>query len=304
MKINHDILGHESETWSKFVLAVLVLFGCVALVYGSIYIVGEIFLGITNSANTSIFSEFSNFGDDSAGFIFMMMCSIAAFHPAIALMTRFGYHRKYLSYINPMGFAIRPDIKFALIFIAIYFGLSELIGALLTVGSYHFEYTWEIGTWLIWIIPMAIAILLQTSAEEFLFRGFLQQYLRGLTANRAVYILLPAMLWSLLHIGNIEGKYTDLAAVFSVIVMGLIFGDWADRSRSLIGPLTVHFLNNFILICLIGSSLEPSELHIFRSVIDNVADEKLGVIFFMSSLMMGGVYLYIRKFIPDRREAL
>lgn len=55
------------------------------------------------------------------------------------------------------------------------------------------------GQWL-WLLPFSlIALLIQTSAEEILFRGYIQQGLAARFKNPLVWLLMPSALFALGH---------------------------------------------------------------------------------------------------------
>lgn len=55
------------------------------------------------------------------------------------------------------------------------------------------------GTWLGWLVPFALVILVQTSAEEVLFRGYILQNLAARFTNPWIWAGIPIVLFTLLH---------------------------------------------------------------------------------------------------------
>ena len=107
------------------------------------------------------------------------------------------------------------------------------------------------------LLPVAligfVAIFIQASSEELLFRGYITQFVRRFTANKLLFIGIPALLFALPHIINI----TELGGTFLVMVPYLILGlllAWAAyRTGSLWMAAGVHWSNNFMTIVLIGT---------------------------------------------------
>lgn len=81
-------------------------------------------------------------------------------------------------------------------------------------------------------------------AEETIFRGYLILRLKAITARPAVAVLVSAALFSLGH------GYEGSAGVVTVGVMGLVLGFVYMWRQSLVAPMVMHFLQDFIGIVL------------------------------------------------------
>ncbi|MBP1151826.1 type II CAAX endopeptidase family protein [Methylocaldum sp. RMAD-M] len=81
-------------------------------------------------------------------------------------------------------------------------------------------------------------------AEETIFRGYLILRFKGLGASSAGAVALSAFIFSLGH------GYEGSAGVITVGAAGLIFGMIYLWRRSLVGPVVLHFLLDFIGIVL------------------------------------------------------
>ncbi len=81
--------------------------------------------------------------------------------------------------------------------------------------------------------------------EETIFRGYLILRFREVTSNTAAAVLLSSVLFSLGH------GYEGSAGVITVGVMGLVFALVYLWRRSLVAPMMMHFLQDFIGIVLV-----------------------------------------------------
>lgn len=98
-------------------------------------------------------------------------------------------------------------------------------------------------TWLRFL-PFALALLfVQITAEELIFRGYLQQQLAARFAGRWAWMVLPSVLFALLHwnpeTGNLVWLFMAVPLVF-----GLVMADLTARTGSLGAALGLHFVNN------------------------------------------------------------
>jgi membrane protease YdiL (CAAX protease family) len=99
--------------------------------------------------------------------------------------------------------------------------------------------------WLLWLALVVGAPLF----EETFFRGFLMKGLAASALKPVGAVVVTAFLWALLHL-----QY-DLYGIFTIFLMGLLFGIARIRTRSLAVPLALHALANLaatIEVALLG----------------------------------------------------
>ncbi|MEM6479619.1 MAG: CPBP family intramembrane glutamic endopeptidase [Pseudomonadota bacterium] len=113
------------------------------------------------------------------------------------------------------------------------------------------------GLWIA-LLPLALPlILLQTGAEELVFRGYLLQQLgaRFGVGLRAVWLFLPALLFALGHV-SFEEQGANAWAIFAVtLLFAVITADMTARTGSLGAAWGLHFINNvqaLLVISLMG----------------------------------------------------
>jgi membrane protease YdiL (CAAX protease family) len=101
--------------------------------------------------------------------------------------------------------------------------------------------------------PLTLAFLfIQVSAEELVFRGYLQSQLAALGLHRFIWIMIPSAIFGLLHY---EPAVMGAAApwiVLSTTVFGVIAADLTARSGTLGPAIALHFVWNFFTIGLFG----------------------------------------------------
>jgi membrane protease YdiL (CAAX protease family) len=89
-----------------------------------------------------------------------------------------------------------------------------------------------------------VLVVIVALAEETIFRGYLILRLRAVTAKPTAAVLLSAVIFSLGH------GYEGSAGVVTVGVMGLVFALVYMWRQSLVAPIVMHFLQDFIGIVL------------------------------------------------------
>jgi len=85
-----------------------------------------------------------------------------------------------------------------------------------------------------------LLVVVVAIAEETIFRGYLLLRFQTVTGSTAAAVLLSSIVFSLGH------GYEGTAGVVTVGVMGLAFAVVYLRRRSLVAPIVMHFLQDFI----------------------------------------------------------
>ncbi len=94
--------------------------------------------------------------------------------------------------------------------------------------------------------PLAfVLVVVVATAEETIFRGYLLLRLEAVSQSTTVAVILSAVIFSLGH------GYEGGAGVVTVGVMGVIFALVYIWRRSLVAPITMHFLQDFLAIVLL-----------------------------------------------------
>jgi membrane protease YdiL (CAAX protease family) len=120
------------------------------------------------------------------------------------------------------------------------------------------------GQWLA-LLPLAVAaLLIQTGAEELVFRGYLQQQLAARFARPLVWMLLPSALFGLAHYAPDQAGHSAWLVVAATGLFGLIAADLTARSGSLGLAWGLHFANNVLAILVISAMPGLDGLALFR----------------------------------------
>jgi membrane protease YdiL (CAAX protease family) len=100
------------------------------------------------------------------------------------------------------------------------------------------------SAWLL-LLPLSLtALLIQVSAEELLFRGYVQQCLAARFQSLWIWLVLPSALFGLAHYIPAEAGGNALMIATWAAVFGLLMADLTARSGTLGPAIAVHFVNN------------------------------------------------------------
>ncbi|WP_071795042.1 CPBP family intramembrane glutamic endopeptidase [Natronohydrobacter thiooxidans] len=117
--------------------------------------------------------------------------------------------------------------------------------------------------WLLFLPLALIGLLIQTGAEELIFRGYMQQQLAARFASRWVWMVLPSVIFGLVHYAPEEMGDSVWLMVFVTGFFGLVMADLTARSGSLGMAWGLHFANNLfaVLVFTTGEALDGLALY-------------------------------------------
>lgn len=109
------------------------------------------------------------------------------------------------------------------------------------------------GVWAGWLPYALPLILLQVTAEELVFRGYLQQQLAARFRARWIWLGIPAALFAALH-WNPQAGHLVWLILLATFTFGLVAGDLTARTGSLGAAIALHFVNNLFGLLVISVS--------------------------------------------------
>jgi membrane protease YdiL (CAAX protease family) len=98
--------------------------------------------------------------------------------------------------------------------------------------------------WLLWAAPFAIVLLVQSSAEELLFRGYLLQTLAARFEKPAIWGGIPTAVFALLHWEPWTSSAMNAAILVSVISLGAVAALATSMTGDLGAAIGIHFGRN------------------------------------------------------------
>ena len=109
-----------------------------------------------------------------------------------------------------------------------------------------------IATWLLYL-PLAIpAVVIQVTAEEAFFRGYIQQQLASRWASPQVWMIAPALAFGSIHFLNAETLIEGIIWSLWATLFALSAADLTARHGSLGPAIGLHLANNLFAILLFG----------------------------------------------------
>ena len=115
------------------------------------------------------------------------------------------------------------------------------------------------------LLPISLlAVLVQVSAEELLFRGYLQQQLAARVRSPLVWMGVPSLLFAVAHYDAAMGSNAWLIVIWAAM-FACLMADITARTGSLGAAIAIHFVNNTLGILLISPPDYLSGLALYTS---------------------------------------
>ena len=109
-----------------------------------------------------------------------------------------------------------------------------------------------VAGWLVGALALVPVLLIQTSAEEVFFRGYLPQNLAARFGSPLIWGLLPALAFSLLHWRGGISMQMNLAMFGGILAFALALTALMARTGSLAASMGAHFGNNLMAILFVS----------------------------------------------------
>lgn len=178
-------------------------------------------------------------------------------------------------------------------------GFSFLIWSLVIVVSVlveyflapdHFIVQFDFSTFWPFLIVALLMIPFQTSFEELMFRGHLTQSIGYFSKRRLLALIIPSVLFGLMHIANPEVEKLGYGILVYYIGSGFFFAIMTLADEGIELALGAHAANN-----LIGALLISADWTAFNvpSVLKDVSEPSFGLDALLPLLVVYPLILYV-----------
>ena len=188
---------------------------------------------------------------DSNLTLFLLMLSFV-----FALAALFGWQRVIHKQSITSLTTSRKKIDWNRIFFA--FGLWAVFLIIVTGADYlmepeNYQMNFQLVPFLLLAVIAIVMIPIQTSTEEYIFRGYLMQGFGILSGNKWFPLILTSLIFGLMHIANPEVSKMGYIIMVYYIGTGLFLGILALMDEGIELSLGFHAANNLISALLVTS---------------------------------------------------
>lgn len=217
----------KAQVWRTavgFILIVGTLIGLGPLIYNVAFVIFDLLIG-----------------DPDVVSVFAMLFGFAAATLGVFSTLYFVHDRYAVTVFGPLGLAINQFHKVGI-------GVLILLVVLFVLPPWGYGdplvANRALGPWLM-VLPIAlVAVFVQASAEEILFRGYLQQQLGARFRSPWIWMVVPSALFAFAHYDPQTAGENVWLIVLWAGLFGAAMADLTARAGNLGPAIAVHFINN------------------------------------------------------------
>lgn len=267
---------------------------------GSVFIISASFIGqlpITAAVFYKTFSEKIAFPTTNEGImkmfesnttLFLVMISFVFAFVGIYFVVKYIHHQTLLSVTTSRSKVDWRRIWFSFFVWTIFSLISFLFVYLKSPEQFLLQF--KLVPFLILLVLGAILIPIQTSTEEYVFRGYLMQGFANLAYNRWFPLLMTSIIFGSMHWANPEvGKMGNIIMVY-YIGTGLLLGIITLMDEGMELALGFHAANN-----LVGALLVTSDWTVFQtnSIFKDLSEPSAGIDVILPVVVIYPILLFI-----------
>ena len=176
------------------------------------------------------------------------LSTFVPFFLATPLVWRYLLKRDVRELINMAGVVRRRRIAFGF---GVWLALSLIsTGIDYALNADTYRWTFESSRFLPFLLAAVLLLPMQTSAEEFFFRGWILRWADA--SPTAAKVVLSGVVFALPHLGNPEAAGHEFAALAAWFILGAGWAYVSVRDRGIELALGAHFANNVFSILVVG----------------------------------------------------
>ncbi|WP_264553972.1 CPBP family intramembrane glutamic endopeptidase [Flavobacterium sp. N2038] len=267
---------------------------------GSVLIIIASFIGQIPFSAAVLYSSFINKKevptDDAAVMkifepnltLFLVMISFAFALVGVYFVVKYIHHQTFLSVTTSRKKVDWKRILFS-------FGLWSFFSVLSFVAVYFkspesFVWNFKLVPFLILFVVGSVLIPIQTTTEEYVFRGYLMQGFANLARNRWFPLLMTSIIFGSLHIFNPEVEKMGYIVMVYYIGTGLFLGVITLMDEGMELALGFHAANN-----LVGALLVTSDWSVFQthSIFKDMSEPSAGFDVILPVVVVYPILLFI-----------
>ena len=187
----------------------------------------------------------------------------------------------------------RSKIDWSRVFFS--FAIWGMISVVLIVGDYiitpdSYEWNFNSKSFAILLVISVALIPIQTSLEEYIFRGYLMQGFAGIFKNRWGPLVVTSIIFGCLHLFNPEVEKLGYGIMVYYIGTGLFLGILTLMDEGIELALGFHAANNLFTALLVTSSWTAFQT---ESILIDISEPSLGIELVLSLVVLYPILLFI-----------
>lgn len=156
----------------------------------------------------------------------------------------------------------------------------------------------SLGLWLSLLPIAALGVLIQTGAEEVLFRGYVQQQLAARFASPLIWMILPSCLFAAGHYQPDLMGDNAWIVVAAAATFGILAADLTAKTGNLGAAWGFHFANNSVAILFVSMDGPLSGLSLYTVPFAPMDTVELRPLLYLNFVMLLLTWGLIRVIVP------
>jgi len=202
---------------------------------------------------------------------FLLLLSFVFGLAAVYFVIRVLHQQNILSSLTARSKFDRGRFLFTFTLIAVLAIIATLVDYQLNPSHYEVSFEWQ--SFLILAFIAIAMVPLQTTFEEWFFRGYLMQGFGYIFKNRAVPFIVTSLFFGLLHIGNPEVEKLGYIVMVNYVGVGFFLGILTLMDEGLELAAGFHAANNLITALLVTAEWTAFST---PSILKDVSEPEVG----------------------------
>lgn len=267
---------------------------------GSIIIIVASFIGQIPLSVAVLYSSFKNKTEIPTGndavlkvfepnlTLFLVMISFVFAFAGIYLVVKYLHRQTLLSVTTSRKKVDWNRILFSFVLWAVFSTLS--FGVLYLNDPQNFIWNFKLVPFLILVVIGTLLIPIQTSTEEYIFRGYLMQGFANLAKNRWFPLMMTSLIFGSMHVFNPEVAKMGYIIMVYYIGTGMFLGIITLMDEGIELALGFHAANN-----LTGALLVTSDWTVFQthSIFKDMSEPSAGLDVILPVVIVYPILLFI-----------
>jgi uncharacterized protein len=272
--------------WWRYLIGVVIIFLAWQL-FGALPFMAALFLEAGPEVLTLTQGEMMKVLESNLNF-FLLLLSFAVGLAALFLVVRFLHNQKIREATTTRKKVDWGRFFFGFSIIAVFTVVTVMVDYNLQPEDYLWNF--DMVPFLILAAIALIMVPLQTSFEEYLFRGYLLQGIGVLAGNRWVPLIITSVIFGGLHAFNPEVQKLGYIIMVYYIGTGFLLGIMTLMDEGLELALGFHAGNNLVGALLVTADWTAFETN---SVLKDVSDPSAGLDILLPVLIVYPIFLFL-----------
>ena len=213
--------------------------------------------------------------------LFLMLLSFAVGLLGLFVVVKFLHKQSITSLTTSRSKIDWKRFWFAFLFWGFISIVMIMIDYLSSAENYVFNF--QLKPFLILVAIAAVLVPLQTSFEEYLFRGYLMQGIGAICKNKWVPLIVTSVLFGMLHIANPEIDKLGYILLVHYVGTGFFLGIITLMDEGLELALGFHAANNLFTALLVTADWTAFQTN---SIFRDISDPDIGAFEIFSSVLI------------------